>query len=201
MSGEFLLRFETDLGDIDVVVHADRAPVTAAYVRGLAEAGRFDDTSFYRSTTFSRPERGPLIQGGPLAPVVLTEGARMPNVPMLDTVEATDHTGLAHRPGAVSLARDLMATGRVLPEVFICLGDYPELDAAGRSEPDDRGFPVFGTVVAGLDVAAAIGALDTGGVSHVERLVGEVLTHPVRIRRATVSALHPDPHTDTQDVT
>ncbi len=97
----------------------------------------------------------------------------------------TDDTGLRHENGTVSFARDLDGTGHVLPELFICLDDYPELDAGGRSEPDECGFPAFGTVVAGHDVVASIGALDTDGVSPFERLRGEILTHPVGILRAT----------------
>ena len=185
MAGDARLRIETDRGTIDIAVHVDRAPTTAAYVRQLVDGGRFADTTFYRSTTLGVPERRPLIQGGPLSSVVLGSNTANPKVAMLESIETTDDTGLLHRNGTVSLARDLDRTGQVLPELFICLDDYPELDAGGRSEPDDRGFPAFGTVVAGLDVVAAIAALATDGSSPFERLAGEILTEPVRILSAT----------------
>lgn len=185
MTGDARLRMETDLGVIEIAVHAERAPTTAAYVRRLADDGLFVGTSFYRSTTLARPDRRPLIQGGPLAPRMVGSGDAVPKIAMLERIDTTDDTGLRHQAGTVSLARDLLRTGHVLPELFICLDDYPELDAGGRSEPDERGFPAFGTVVGGAEVAAAIAAGDTGGTSPFERLSGEILTHPVRILDAT----------------
>ena len=185
MTADALLRIETDLGAIEVAVHADRAPTTAAYVRQLAEAGSFTDAAFYRSTTLGSPDRQPLIQGGPLAPAVVGSDRAAPNVAMLESIETIDDTGLRHQPGTVSLARDLNRTGHALPELFICLDDYPELDAGGRSEPDGRGFPAFGTIVIGIDVVAAIAARETKGTTPIELLRGQVLTDPVHILRAT----------------
>ncbi|HAP74799.1 MAG TPA: peptidylprolyl isomerase [Acidimicrobiaceae bacterium] len=185
MTGDVTLRIETDLGVIDVAVHLDRAPITAAYVLRLVDSGRYDGASFYRSTSLGRPDRRPLIQGGPLAPVLMGWSRESPGIPMLESIDTTDTTGLRHRAGTVSLARDLGRTGHVVPEMFICLDDYPELDAGGRTEPDARGFPAFGTVTAGLDVVAAIAARDTSGATPIERLRGEVLTQPVDILRAT----------------
>ena len=187
MRRDAILRLETDLGTIEVAVHEDRAPVTAAYVRQLVDAGVYTGASFYRSTTLGAPDRQPLIQGGPLAPRILGEDRAAPEIAMLESVETTDDTGLRHRAGTVSLARDLLRTGHVLPELFICLDDYPDLDAGGRAEPDERGFPAFGTIVAGIDVVAAIAAGDTGGATPIDILRGQVLTRPVDILSATYS--------------
>lgn len=187
MTSEPLLRIETDLGEIVIAVHVDKAPLTAAYVRQLADDGLFTDTSFYRSTTLGRPDRLPLIQGGPMGARMLGTGTISRTIPMLTTFETTADTGIRHRHGTVSLARDLLDTGHAMPELFLCLGDYPELDAGGRTEPDERGFPAFGTVVAGDDVVAAIAAREANGTSPIERLRGEILTHPVRITNATIS--------------
>lgn len=183
MNRDATLRLATDLGVIVVAVHVDRAPITAAYVQRLVDAGRYADASFYRSTTLGRPERRALIQGGPLAQLFTGATRHSPGIPMSESFETTDTTGLAHRTGTVSLARDLVRTGHVLPELFICLDDYPELDAGGRTEPDARGFPAFGTVTDGLDVVAAIAERETNGSTPIERLRGEVLTRPVPILR------------------
>lgn len=179
------LRLDTDLGPIDIAVHADRAPAAAAYVRQLVDDGLFDDTTFYRSTTLGQPDRGPLIQGGPLSSVVLGLDSDRRKVSFMELFETTDDTGLPHQNGTVSLARDLDGNGWVLPELFICLDDYPELDAHGRTEPDERGFPAFGTVVSGQEVVDAIGAREASGSSPFARLAGEILTEPVRILSAT----------------
>ena len=180
-----LLRIETDFGVIEVAVHVDRAPTTAAYVRRLVDDGVFADASFYRSTTLRKPDRRPLIQGGPLAPLFEGSDTATPEVAVLKTIETTDDTGLRHQAGTVSLARDLIATGHVLPELFICLDDYPDLDAGGRSEPDERGFPAFGTLTGDTEAVAAIAALDTNGATSFEFLAGEILTEPVRISNTT----------------
>ena len=123
---------------------------------------------------------------------IFITGDAIPAVDMLETVASTSATGLAHVRGTVSLARDLFSTGHVLPELFICLDDYPELDAGGRTEPDALGFPAFGSVTTGLHVVASIAAMETNGASAVERLAGEVLTKPIAILRATFETRPPE---------
>jgi peptidyl-prolyl cis-trans isomerase A (cyclophilin A) len=139
MSDPVSIVLETAAGTIVIDVHTAAAPQTARYVLDLVDAGCFRGATFYRSTHFGIDGRRPLIQGGPLAPLFTGSGATIPEVELLDTVETTSLTGLRHRRGTVSLARDLFSTGNVLPELFICLDDYPELDAGGRSEPDSQG--------------------------------------------------------------
>lgn len=181
-----LFVLNTTLGVIEIEIDETRAPDTARFVRSLVEAKHFDGATFYRSTTLGNEDRGPLIQGGPLAPLFTGTNAPLPRIDLLETIDPTDHTGLTHRRGTVSLARDLLTTGHVLPELFICLDDYPELDAGGRSEPDEQGFPAFGTVASGLDVVAAIAQRERHGASPVELLTGEILTEPVTIVGATI---------------
>jgi len=183
-----LLVFDTSLGSIEIDVHDAAAPLTARYVRRLVDAGHFDGAAFYRSTTLGAEGRDRLIQGGPLAPLFMGSDTAIPHLVLLETVESTTLTGLAHRRGTVSLARDLVTTGHVLPEIFVCLDDYPELDAGGRTDPDAAGFPAFGVVTGGLEVVAAIAAGETAGDSPVERLVGEILTDPIPIASAAFAA-------------
>ena len=197
---------ETELGDITIDIDVSAAPLTGRYVLDLVASGCFDDARFYRSTNFGLSDRRRLVQGGPLAPLFTGSGTPRSTPAMLDTVESTSMTGFAHVRGTVSLARDLFSTGHVLPELFICLDTYPELDEGGRSEPDSLGFPAFGSVGGGLDVVESIAALPTDGFSPVDRLVGEVLTRPVTIIRATIDdptapAPTPTPNERTQDLT
>jgi len=106
---------------------------------------------------------------------------------MLTEFETTKDSGERHVSGAVSLARDLVGIGHGLPEWFICLDDYPDLDFDGPTEPDNRGFPVFGTVVDGLDIVEAIAAAPTGAPTTIDRLVGEVLKDPIAIHSVAVT--------------
>lgn len=185
MTSRFVL--DTALGAVEIEIDETRAPHAARFVRGLVEAGHFVGGTFYRSTPLGNEDRDPLIQGGPLAPLFTGTDTPLPHIDLLETIDSTDHTGLTHRRGTVSLARDLLTTGHVLPELFICLDDYPELDAGGRREPDEQGFPAFGSVTSGLDVVTAIAQRERGGVSPVELLSGEILTEPVTIVSATIS--------------
>ena len=107
---------------------------------------------------------------------------------MLEQIETTDQSGLLHRRGTLSLARDLGRTGHALAEFFICLGDFPSLDQHGRDQPDDLGFPAFGEVLAGMELLDEMAEQETAGHTHSDLLAGQMLTTPIRIERVfTVS--------------
>ena len=57
-------------------------------------------------------------------------------------------------------------------DVFICIGDQPELDFAGKRNADGQGFAAFGRVTAGMDIVRRIQKSPANGQS---------LTPPVRI--------------------
>ena len=46
--------------------------------------------------------------------------------------------------------------GTAAGEIFICVGDQPELDFGGKRNPDGQGFAAFGRVVEGMEVVRAI---------------------------------------------
>lgn len=191
------LHLTTGVGTIEIELHEVVAPRTVAFVRELVAAEHVHGSAFYRSTTLGADGRQPLIQGGPMAPMFTGTTCPVPHIELLETVEATSQTGLTHRRGAVSLARDLLSTGHVLPELFICLDDYPELDAGGRTEPDEQGFPAFGIVTSGLDVVTSIAAGPCDGASPVASLAGQILTDPVSIISATIINSHPTHATES----
>ncbi|MBW2242220.1 MAG: peptidylprolyl isomerase [Deltaproteobacteria bacterium] len=181
------VHFETTAGEIGIEVFCDRAPAVADHFLGLVDRGVYDGASFYRSTTLGVSGGPSLIQGGPLSGLMTGKGlgaAADGLPPLLEEFETTVRTGLEHRAGIVSLARDLLGTGHVLPEIFICLGDFPQLDFGGRSEPDDRGFPAFGEVFLGMDVAREIAEAEPAGTTPIAMLEGQILTTPVTISRA-----------------
>ncbi len=147
----------------------------------------YDGSSFYRSTSLGVPNGPRLVQGGPLArwfaPEAPAQAPESKRLDLLPEFETTTDTGLRHTTGTLSMARDLLETGHVIPELFVCLGSFPELDAGGRTEPDERGFPAFGRVTDGLDLLEDIARRPTDGRSRIDRLEGEILSEPVRIRR------------------
>ena len=142
---------KTDLGDIEIEVFMDRAPVTAANFLRYIRENRFRGATFYRTVTMSnQPDKDVLIeviQGG-LAED--PDGLALPPIGH----ETTDRTGILHRDGTVSMAR--LAPGTAGSEFFICIGDQPELDYGGRRNPDGQGFAAFGRVNDGMEVVLKI---------------------------------------------
>jgi peptidyl-prolyl cis-trans isomerase A (cyclophilin A) len=161
----------TGLGDIEIEVYPDRAPITAGNFLAYVDKGLWKGASFYRVV---RPDndRTPaitVIQGGlarddgPLPPIVH---------------ETTAKTGLRHTDGVLSMARG--APGTAASEFFISVGDNPSLDFGGARNPDGQGFATFGKVVRGMDVVRKIGAL-RDPVAKTEFMPGQELAHPVAI--------------------
>ncbi|MEM7051603.1 MAG: peptidylprolyl isomerase [Acidobacteriota bacterium] len=145
------VRFETSLGTIDVEIDLAAAPVTAGNFLRYVDEGRFADAHFYRVVT---PDNQPnndirieVVQGG------LGFDPHPSSLPAI-AHETTEATGLRHLDGTLSMARN--EPGSASSEFFFCLGDQPELDFAGRRNPDGQGFAAFGQVVSGLAVLRTI---------------------------------------------
>lgn len=144
---------QTELGDIEVELEIERAPSTAANFLRYVDAGHYDGGQFHRTVKL-RPDNQPnnqikieVIQGGVnRAQVGATFGAI--------TLERTNATGLKHKDGALSMARD--APDTATSDFFICIGDQPELDFGGKRNPDGQGFAAFGRVTRGMDVVKKI---------------------------------------------
>ncbi|MBL4854471.1 MAG: peptidylprolyl isomerase [Robiginitomaculum sp.] len=166
--------FETDLGDIEIEVYKNRAPLTADNFLYYVDNNLYDGEGFYRTV---RPETDPrnmgmqLIQGGLLSTETVT--AHIDH-------ETTQMSGLSHIDGAVSMARDEPGTGSAA-YFFISIGDNTFLDYGGSRNPDGQGYAVFGKVVKGMDVVRAIQMRKTGGPSENSATNGQILTKSVTI--------------------
>jgi peptidyl-prolyl cis-trans isomerase A (cyclophilin A) len=162
------VRFVTALGNIDFEVYPDRAPGTVANFLRYVDGKRYDGTTFYRTVT---PKNQPdkvvkieVIQGGPA-----DDAPAFPPI----ALERTNKTGLKHRDGALSMARD--TPDSATSAIFVCIGDQPELDFGGKRNPDGQGFAAFGKVIAGRDVVRKI---------QKSPAVEQKLTPPVKILTA-----------------
>lgn len=166
---------DTEAGTIELELDAVRAPRTVANFLRYVDEAFYDGTSFYRTVTpTNQPDnliKIEVIQGG-------ADGTRPTHEPI--ALEPTSITGVTHRDGTVSMARNGPDTAT--SEFFICVGDQPELDFGGRRNPDGQGFAAFGRVVTGLDIVKLI----------LQRAADrQRLTPPVRIssmRRVTAHA-------------
>src|SRR5262249_12273142 len=94
-----------------------------------------------------------------------------PGYPPIE-LERTSVTGLRHRDGTLSMARS--GPNTATNQIFICVGDQPELDFGGKRNADGQGFAAFGHVTQGMDVVRKI----QNGPAN-----GETLITPVTILR------------------
>jgi peptidyl-prolyl cis-trans isomerase A (cyclophilin A) len=157
------------MGVVEVEIDAGRAPGTAANFLTYVDAGAYDGGRFHRVVhRTNQPHdtvRIEVIQGG-----VNPERAGEARPPI--ALERTTVTGLRHRDGTISMAR--FAPDSAVSDVFICIGDQPELDFGGTRNPDGQGFAAFGQVTNGMDVVRRI---------QLSPADGQKLTPPVTIVR------------------
>jgi peptidyl-prolyl cis-trans isomerase A (cyclophilin A) len=161
----------TELGEIEVEVDTEHAPVTAANFL------RYVDLSFYSNFgRFHRTVREDNQQGSKVKIAVIQAGFEpyraqgFPPIPL----ERTNATGLRHVDGTLSMARD--SPDNATSDFFICIGDQPELNYGGKRNPDGQGFAAFGRVVRGMDVVRKI---------HNARARGQALAPVIPIVGAT----------------
>jgi peptidyl-prolyl cis-trans isomerase A (cyclophilin A) len=157
---------ETELGNIEVEIDSMHAPLTAANFL------RYVDLGFYRFGRFHRTVRKDNQPTDKVKIEVVQAGLdslRVKDFPPVP-LERTRVTGLSHRDGTISMARD--GPNTATSDFFICIGAQPALDFGGKRNPDGQGFAAFGRVVLGMDVVRKIQAAPA---------VGQRLEPPVRI--------------------
>ena len=106
-----LVHIETELGNIVVAVDTISAPITASNFLRYVQVGAYDGGSFHRTVTMqNQPDKKvkiEVIQGG-------TRGGEKDDFPAIP-LERTSTTGLSHRDGTISMARDGPDTHANLP--------------------------------------------------------------------------------------
>lgn len=148
-------RVQTALGDFVMAVDPAVAPLTVANYLRYVDGRHLDGGSVYRLVSMANQRADTVhkievVQWGMNGP----DDQPAPFPPIAH--ETTRQTGLRHRDGTVSMARN--APGSATAEFFICIGDQPALDFGGGRNPDGQGFAAFGQVVEGMDVVRALHA-------------------------------------------
>jgi peptidyl-prolyl cis-trans isomerase A (cyclophilin A) len=143
--------FETEYGNITFELYPNHAPLTVANFLRYVDEDRFIGACFYRVVRLdNQPDNDikiEVIQGG------LKEDDHPHGLPPISH-ETTYATGLLHKHGSISMARN--EPGSASSEFFICINDQPALDFGGKRNPDGQGFAAFGRVVEGMDIVAKI---------------------------------------------
>ncbi|WP_339922005.1 peptidylprolyl isomerase [uncultured Cyclobacterium sp.] len=157
---------ETTLGDIEVELYPEKAPITVENFRAYVSSGAYQNSSFFRVCTpeneADREIKIEVIQGGDVADSLLSTP-----IP----IETTKVTSLKHKDGTLSMARSEPNSAQ--SSFFICIGDQPELDFEGKRNPDGFGFAAFGQVTKGMDLVKEI---------QQGKEEGQYLVDPVEIK-------------------
>lgn len=171
----------TELGPIELELDGKHAPVTTANFLRYVDARRFDGITFYRSMhlDWGTPPNG-LIQGGQRDPRKL-----FPPI----AHEPTSQTGVLHKAGAISMARN--APGTAVADFSILLSDIQGLDAMPDSpNPDTQaGFAAFGHVVSGMEVVRAIWDAPRSETLGEGAMKGQMIEKPVKVLTVRRSAV------------
>lgn len=156
IDGRTRVSLVTSSGTIVLAIDEARAPVTATNFLRYVDDGFFDGDDGGGPTVFHRyysDDDLTIVQGGG----ELESGAtKRPLAP----IELESDNGLSNLRGTIAMARTEVEDS-ANSQFFINLEDNQSLDVDGLYAP---GYAVFGEVLSGLDVAAAIADIvDAGG--------------------------------------
>ena len=144
-----ICEIKTTEGSIIVELYPDKAPNTVANFTKYVSNNLYDNSNFFRVCTkeneADRDIKIEVIQGGDIS-----EDKLFPPIEM----ETTLHTGIKHKHGTISMARNTPNSAQ--SNFFICINDQPELDYLGKRHPDKQGFAAFGQVIKGMNVVLKI---------------------------------------------
>ncbi len=173
---------ETGAGNIELELYADAAPVTVGNFLKYVDGKYYDNGKFYRVVRMDNQVQNKIkievIQGGRGM-----ETSQNPFAPIRH--ETTMETGILHKDGVISMARD--KPGSATSEFFICINDQPTLDFGGKRHPDGQGFAAFGKVISGMNIIRKIqrAKTDQPVANMLEFTSGQMITDPVDIYHIT----------------
>jgi peptidyl-prolyl cis-trans isomerase A (cyclophilin A) len=160
-----VILIKTEHGDITAELYADKAPLTVANFLWYITEKKVQNPAFYRVVR-TEPDNQPdkdikiqVLQGGLVQRENFADAGDR-GLPKLKH-ETTKDTGVLHKDGVLSMARN--EPGTATHHFSICIGDQPELDFGGKRNPDGQGFAAFGKVTKGMDVVKKIHQMPAEG--------------------------------------
>jgi len=140
------VRMSTSLGDIDIVLYSDKAPVTVKNFLGYVDKGEYNGTIFHRVI------KGFMIQGGGFDQNLVRRPTRGP-------IRNEADNGLRNVTGTIAMARTGIPDSAT-NQFFINTADNGPLDFRDKTI-QGWGYAVFGKVTRGMDVVRKIEATTT----------------------------------------
>jgi peptidyl-prolyl cis-trans isomerase A (cyclophilin A) len=153
--------FQTSLGDIELELAQDKAPISVQNFLAYVDSGHYNGTIFHRVIPNF------MVQGGGFDGNMRQKETRAP-------IRNEADNGLRNDRGTVAMART-SARDSATSQFFINHSDNDFLNHGGR----DFGYAVFGKVVRGMDVVDRIAQVPTTRLrdhSDVPRQAVEILS-------------------------
>jgi peptidyl-prolyl cis-trans isomerase A (cyclophilin A) len=142
----------TSMGEIELELKADKAPISVANFLAYVDSGHYDNTIFHRVIPNF------MIQGGGFTADMAQKATR-------DPIKNEADNGLLNRRGSVAMARTGVVDSAT-SQFFINSQDNDFLNNGAR----DFGYAVFANVVRGMDVVDRLSDVSTtskGGMGDV----------------------------------
>ena len=153
---------KTSVGDIQLELNDEKAPITVENFKTIASSG------YYEGTIFHRVINGFMIQGGGLT-------ADMNNKPSgTSPIQNEANNGLPNDRGTIAMART-MDPHSATSQFFINHKDNAFLNHTGETS-QGWGYAVFGMVTEGMDVVDQIAEVATGSSGAYQDVPEEVIT-------------------------
>ena len=153
---------KTSLGDINLELNNEKAPITVENFISIAESG------YYEGTIFHRVINGFMIQGGGLTADMSNKSSGT------SSIQNEANNGLSNDRGTIAMART-MDPHSATSQFFINHKDNGFLNHTGETS-QGWGYAVFGVVTDGMDVVDQIAEVATGSSGAYQDVPQEVIT-------------------------
>ncbi|MEY4951676.1 MAG: hypothetical protein RL299_100 [Pseudomonadota bacterium] len=174
----------TEMGTIVVELNHKAAPITVKNFMRYVDTKRYDGMVFYRAMhlDWGKHPNG-LVQGG------LNDFPLKLLPPIAH--EPTSVTGLTHKAGTLSMARNAPGTAR--SDFSILMSDLTSFDADPKSpNPEAQlGYAAFGHVVSGMDVVLKIYESPRSPTKGEGVMKGQMLEPRIKVLKARRLAAPP----------
>ena len=153
---------KTSVGDIQLELNDEKAPITVENFKTIASSG------YYEGTIFHRVINGFMIQGGGLTSDMNNKSSGT------DPIQNEANNGLPNDRGTIAMART-MDPHSATSQFFINHKDNSFLNHTGETS-QGWGYAVFGKVTNGMEIVDKIADVPTGSSGAYQDVPEDVIT-------------------------
>jgi len=153
---------KTSVGDIQLELNDEKAPITVENFKAIAQSG------YYEGTIFHRVINGFMVQGGGLTADMNNKSSGTA------PIQNEANNGLSNDRGTIAMART-MDPHSATSQFFINHKDNGFLNHTGENS-QGWGYAVFGAVTEGMDVVDQIADVATGTSGGYQDVPEDVIT-------------------------